>query len=204
MMESCFKEVDELVIKMSEFIAAGNESGLINALVDYIFEIQDEIDDATAEWSPLVICFLTAGFFNLVAVFDDIIAILTGTFSIGEEVMPYQVMYVYAIDAFLLASGMLFVVFFLFIGAMLTQRVVDLSVEATEFMRAVKVTPEKAAAMLSYLQSGGRASGIGFKVMGFQLNWTHVTGFLSLFLTALGFAVSTKPAATGTASLHHA
>jgi len=193
--------VEDILQKMRD----GDDEGLINLFVDDLFCLQDIIDDCCHEWRALIVAFLTAGMFNLISVFSDVIAILTGTFasSISVDDVPYQLVCVYAIDLFLFSVGVLFVVFFLGLGAILTQRMNDLAIETAEVMRNMKVAPSKVAVAFPYMVTGGRASGLGFKIHSHAVTWDYVTGFLSALVTILGFAMSAAPGTSSAAKDTH-
>jgi hypothetical protein len=76
----------------------------------------------------------------------------------------------------------------------------DFCIDMVQVMRAKKVPVSKAAASFSFLRTGGRKNGLGFKLFGIRLDWNVVGTFLSIVVTGLGLVLATvQPNAPGTA-----
>merc|ERR1719247_4018790 len=137
-------------------------------IINQVFGMQDELDDSCEDWSSLVTAFIIWALGALCAVMLDFIAYMSGSESFEWTI------WILLIDVFLAAAGMMMVCGFLIMGAILTKRMDDLSIESIECMRARQVPLSKAAGSFAYIQTGGRKSGLGFKIYHIRIDWSYV------------------------------
>ena len=93
--------------------------------------------------------------------------------------------WVFLIDLFLFVAGTLIVCGFLVMGATVTQRMDDLVIDCIDCMGTKHIPVYYAAASYTYLMTGGRKTGMGFKIFGSRLEWSHLTAFISLKATVM-------------------
>ena len=115
----------------------------------------------------------------IVAVLFDIIAFLSGDDRIN------WMFWVFVIDMFLAISGILLVFCLLIMGAVITQQMDALIIENVECMRAKQVPTSKAAAVHDYIGTGGRKTGLEFRIYNIRIDWSHVATFISLIVRSL-------------------
>jgi len=186
--EACEGEPNASTADSNAVLADSDYETFIEMIAEDIFELQDMIDAVCETWSSLVSLFILIAFAELLAVLYDFILVFQGSATYEMTI------WVYCIDTFLLVSGLGIMTGFLVLGAVLTQRMDELCVECVQVMRAANVPISKAACTFSYLQTGGRRTGLGFKIYGNRIEWSHVFGFLSIVLTIIGFVLNTPSA----------
>lgn len=151
----------------------------------HFFRVQDELDDSCKQWSPLVATFLMWALGAMIAVTFDLMEYLAKT-----DLAQFTI-WVCLIDLFLAVSSLLFIFGFLIMGAILTERMDDFCIDMVQVMRTKRVPVSKAAASFSYLQTGGRKSGLGFKIFNKRIDWAVVGTCLSIVVTGLGLVLAT-------------
>jgi hypothetical protein len=151
----------------------------------HFFRVQDELDESCKQWSPLVATFLTWALGAMIAVTFDLMQYLS------KENLAQFTIWVWLIDLFLAVSSLLFIFGFLIMGAILTERMDDFCIDMVQVMRAAKVPVSNASASFSFLQTGGRKSGLGFKIFMVRIDWSVVATFGSIVVTGLGLVLAT-------------
>ena len=66
-----------------------------------------------------------------------------------------------------------------------------LIIESVECMCAKNVPISKAAGVFNYVGTGGRKTGLGFKIYAIRIDWSYVATFISLIVTVLGLVLTT-------------
>eukprot|EP00931_Biecheleriopsis_adriatica_P081375 TRINITY_DN54701_c0_g1_i1.p1 TRINITY_DN54701_c0_g1~~TRINITY_DN54701_c0_g1_i1.p1 ORF type:complete len:537 (+),score=66.39 TRINITY_DN54701_c0_g1_i1:54-1613(+) len=159
-----------------------------NTVVSYIVEIfmhvQDRVDTSCRLWSSVVTQFLVVAFLELLSAVYDF------SLMLDHEVKYSFTIPILCVDLFLLISGVIATTVFLILGASLTKRLDDLVVDVVVALRSRGVPPSISFSLYGFLESAGRKDGIGFKVFGTRITYSHVITYFSLLSTLLGFGIA--------------